>query len=112
MDADWDNSRTVSPDVYNLHQSGNDPVAVHHINLWNKYRLKLMLGKQITAIHHLSILVGRSAGGDRVVHGSHSNTTIGPFPRGGVAQPVDGGSCEDDILLIPQLSGASSPGKA
>ena len=111
MDADWDNSRTVSPDVYNLHQSGNDPVPVHHINLWNKYRLKLMLGKQIMAIH-LSILVGRSPGGDRVIHGSHSNTTIGPFPRGGVAQPVDCGSCEDDILLIPQLSGTGSPGKA
>ena len=37
MDADWDDSRTVSPDVYDLHQSGNDSVSVNHINLFNKY---------------------------------------------------------------------------
>ena len=97
MDADWYDSRTVSPDVYNLHQSGNDPVPVHHINLWNKYRIKLIRGKQIIAIH-LSILIGCCPGGDRVVHSSHPNTTIGTFPRGGVAQAVDCGSCEDDIL--------------
>ena len=56
---------------------------------------------------HLSVLVGRSPGGDRVVHGGHSNTTIGTFPRGGVAQTVDGGSCEDDLLPTPQHYGDS-----
>ena len=100
MDADRDNSRTVSPDVYDLHQSGNDSVSVNNINLWNKYMKKMM---NETQMNHLSTLVGRSPGGDRIVHGGHSNTTIGTFPRGGVAQTVDGGSFEDD-LLHPHLS--------
>ena len=47
MDADWDNSRTVSPDVYDLHQSGNDSVSVNNINLWNKFVKKMMNEKQI-----------------------------------------------------------------